>query len=602
MRELAGGTTVVGRSHNEGAPSGQGADKGKTDTVTLEIIRGKLLAMADEMGVVLKRSSMSPVIYEVLDFACGVCDADGQLISQTNGITVFTGTFAVQIKFIMDKFAGRMQPGDIYLLNNPYAGGTHYNDVGVIKPIFRDERLIAFSISISHWTDVGGKAPGSLPADSTEIYQEGICFPGVYLYKAGERQDDIIEMIEANVRIPKMAIGDLNAELAAVRIAENRVYELCEKYGDAVVEEAFAHILETSERVSREAVCALPDGVYEATDWIDGDGITDERFPTRVEVRVDGDRMIFDYSGSCAQVQGPVNCSRGALISAVKTVFKAIVDPQAPSNEGWFRPLDVIAPDGIVFAATKPAPTGWYYEGTGQASELAWKALAPIVPNRVSAGSSNSLCVTVLGGAGGEKGEPWVLIEPGMVGWGATDERDGNCVTSAITNGDTFNYSVELLEAKFPLRVHQYALNIGGGVGAGRYRGGYGSVREYEVLSETAVLSASFGRSIEKPWPMNDAKSGSCNYFELDLDQQTSRAARAPTTVMKRGDRIRMHTGGGGGYGDPFTRPPVEVLEEVRSEYISAAQALDDYGVVIAADGAHVDDKATAALRRESGH
>ena len=590
---------MAGHSREEGSPSDQDFDRTATDTVTLEIIRGKLLAIADEMGVVLKRSSMSPVIYEVLDFACGVCDAEGQLISQTNGITVFTGTFAVQVKFIMDKFAGRMRPGDIYLLNNPYAGGTHYNDVGVIKPIFLDDRLIAFSISISHWTDVGGKSPGSLPADSTEIFQEGICFPGIYLYKAGVRQDDIVEMIEANVRMPKMALGDLNAELAAVRIAENRVYELCSKYGVAVVEEAFWHVLETSERVSREAVSALPDGTYEATDWIDGDGITEERFPTKVKVRIAGDKMTFDYSGSCAQVQGPVNCSRGALISAVKTVFKAIVDPQAPSNEGWFRPLEVIAPDGIVFAATKPAPTGWYYEGTGQASELAWKALAPIVPERVSAGSSNSLCVTVLGGIGGEKQEPWVLIEPGMVGWGATDERDGNCVTSAITNGDTFNYSVELLEAKFPLRVHQYALNIKGGVGAGRYRGGYGSVREYEVLSDNAVLSASFGRSIEKPWPMENGKDGSCNYFELDLNGQTSRAARAPTTVMKRGDRIRMHTGGGGGYGDPFGRPPNEVLEEVRSEYISAAQARDDYGVVLAADGSHVDDKATTALRQE---
>ena len=593
---------MVERSCNEDSPSNQDFDGAATDTITLEIIRGKLLAIADEMGVVLKRSSMSPVIYEVLDFACGICDADGQLISQTNGITVFTGTFAVQVKFIMDKFAGRMQPGDIYLLNNPYAGGTHYNDVGVIKPLFFDGRLIAFSISISHWTDVGGKAPGSLPADSTEIYQEGICFPGIYLYKADVRQDDIIEMIEANVRMPKMALGDLNAELAAVRIAENRIHELCAKYGVDVVEETFRHVLQTSERVSRDAVLSLPDGVYEATDWIDGDGITEERFPTKVEVRIDGDTMIFDYSGSCAQVQGPVNCSRGALISAVKTVFKAIVDPQAPSNEGWFRPLDVIAPDGLVFTATKPAPTGWYYEGTGQASELAWKALAPIVPGRVSAGSSNSLCVTVLGGIGGEKHEPWVLIEPGMVGWGATDERDGNCVTSAITNGDTFNYSVELLEAKFPLRVHQYALNVDGGVGAGRYRGGYGSVREYEVLSDTAVLSASFGRSIEKPWPLDNGEKGSCNFFELELDSQTSRAARAPTTIMKRGDRIRMHTGGGGGHGDPRMRPTDEVLEEVRSEYISAKKARDEYGVVVTAGGSHVDETATALLREEGGH
>ena len=582
--------------------NGQGNGHGtfQTEVVTREIIRGKLLAVADEMGVVLKKSSMSPVIYEVLDFACGFCNAAGELVSQTNGITVFTGTFSIQVNVILKKFAGQIHPGDIYILNNPYDGGTHYNDVGVIKPIFVDGELFAFAISISHWTDIGGKAPGSLPADSTEIFQEGICFPGIPIYKEDVRQDGIFEMIAANVRIPKMALGDLNAALASVRIAEKRCLELCEKYGNVVVTETFRHILEYSERVSREAVEALPDGVYEASDWVDGDGISEERFPTRIEVRIEGDKIVCDYSGSCRQLQGPVNCSRSALISAVKTVFKAIVDPQAPSNEGWFRPLEVVAPDGTVFTATKPAPVGWYYEGTGQASELAWKALAPIVPERVSVGSANSLCVTVLGGMDRTKQEPWVMIEPSMVGWGATEERDGNCVTSAITNGDTFNYSIELLEAKFPVRVRQYGLNISGGAGPGLHRGGYGSVREYEMLADDTVLSASYGRSIEKPWGMERGDDGSCNYFELHTGTEARRAARAPTTVMKRGDRIRMFTGGGGGYGDPFERPVEEVLEEVRAEYISAEQAREDYGVVVTPDGRGIDRDGTAQLRQRT--
>lgn len=580
-------------------PSENGADSAKSDVVTHEIIRGKLLAVADEMGLVLMRSSMSPVIYEVLDFACGFCTPDGELVSQTNGITVFTGTFSIQINAIKEKFGDDIQPGDIFMLNNPYVGGTHYNDVGVIKPVFVDGELFAFAITISHWADVGGKAPGSLPADSTEIYQEGICFPGVHIYKAGERQDVVFEMIEHNVRLPTQAIGDMNAALAAVRIAEKRCLELCDKYGKAAVKETFRHILETSERVSRAAVLALPDGVYSASDWIDGDGITNERFATQVEVIIEGDEITFNYTGSCGQLPGPVNCSRAALISAVKTVFKAIVDPQAPSNEGWFRPLKVVAPEGMVFTATKPAPVGWYYEGTGQASELAWKALAPVAPERVSMGSANSLCVTVLGGFDRSRGEPWVMIEPSMVGWGATDERDGNCVTSAITNGDTFNYSIELLEAKFPIRVNQYALNTAGGVGAGEHRGGYGSVREYEVLADDTVLSASYGRSIEKPWAREGGKPGSCNFFELQIGNDARREARAPTTTMKEGDVIRMVTGGGGGYGDPFLRPAEEVLEEVRAEYITPEQAREDYGVVIA--GRAIDQEATQKLRAASG-
>jgi len=577
------------------------SDNFKTDVVSREIIRGKLLAVADEMGLVLMRSSMSPVIYEVLDFACGFCDPNGDLVSQTNGITVFTGTFSTQINVIKQKFGDRIRPGDIFMLNNPYEGGTHYNDVGVIKPVFVDGELFAFAISISHWTDIGGKSPGSLPADATEIFQEGICFPGIHIYKEGERQDGIFEMIANNVRLPKMALGDLNAALASVRIAEKRCLELCNKYGKLAIKETFLHILESSERVSRAAVMALPDGVYHADDWVDGDGIIDERFPTHVEVRIAGDKITVDYTGSCDQVQGPVNCSRSALVSAVKTIFKAIVDPQAPSNDGWFRPLEVVAPDATVFTAIKPAPVGWYYEGTGQASELIWKALAPVVPERVSMGSANSLCVTVLGGYDRDRGEPWVMIEPSMVGWGATDERDGNCVTSAITNGDTFNYSIELLESKFPVRVKQYTLNTPGGVGAGLHRGGYGSIREYELLTDDTVLSASYGRSVEKPWGRDGGQAGSCNYFELQVGNDKRREARAPTTTMKRGDVIRMVTGGGGGYGDPFKRPTEEVFNEIRAEYITAEQARQDYGVIIAADGTSVDEASTMKLRASAG-
>ena len=571
----------------------------KTDVVTHEIIRGKLTAIADEMGLVLMRSSMSPVIYEVLDFACGFCNPNGELVAQTNGITVFTAMFSIQIYAIKRKFGDSIQAGDIFILNNPYVGGTHYNDVGVIKPVFVNEKLFAFAISISHWTDVGGKAPGSLPADATEVFQEGICFPGLHIYKAGERQDAVFEMIEHNVRLPTMALGDLNASLASVRIAEKRCIELCDKYGGNAVGETFRHILETSERVSRDAVRALPDGVYQAQDWVDGDGICDERFPTEVEVTIDGDEIVFDYSGSSKQLQGPVNCSRAALISAVKTVFKAIVDPQAPSNEGWFRPLKVVAPEGTIFTATKPAPVGWYYEGTGQASELAWKALAPLAPERVSMGSANSLCVTVLGGYDNDRSEPWVMIEPSMVGWGATDERNGNCVTSAITNGDTFNYSIELLEAKFPVKVNQYALNIEGGVGAGKYRGGYGSVREYEILADETVLSASYGRSIEKPWAQDGGTDGSCNYFELRSGNDTRRESRAPTTKMQRGDVIKMVTGGGGGYGNPIERPVEEVLSEVIADYITPDQARDAYGVVV--KGKEIDQEATDRLRSQMG-
>lgn len=567
----------------------------RLDTITLEIIRGKLIAVADEMGLVLARSSMSPVIYEVLDFACGVCDAKGQLIAQTNGITVFTGTFETQIKTVLAKFRGNIAEGDIFLMNNPFEGGTHLCDVCIMRPIFHSGELVAFGIALAHWSEVGGKTAGSLPPDATEIFQEGMRFPAIKLYDRGVRQEAVIDIISANCRLPAMSLGDLNAQLASVKIAAIRLSEIIVKYGLVTLLASFDHILDASEALSRVAIAAMPQGRFTAEDWIDGDGIVEERFPVCVAVTIEGDRITVDFTGSSGQVQGPVNCGIGATISAVKTVLKALVDPKAPSNDGWFRPLSVVCPPRTVFNAELPAALGWYYEGTGHVSELVWKALAPVMQDRVSAGSANSLCVTVLAGVQ-PSGEQFVLVEPGMVGWGATNERDGASVVSAITNGDTFNYSIELLEAKFPLRLHQYGLNIADGAGAGRRRGGYGAVREYEVLADDASLSASFGRSIEKPWGLEDGMPGSCNRVEIIRGGEIVKGARLPTISLKAGDRVKLVTGGGGGIGNPLERSIAAVADDVRNQYITPARAEAEYGVVVSAHGI-VDEAATASLR-----
>lgn len=576
-----------------------GADQASIalDTVTLEIIRGKLIAVADEMGLVLARSSMSPVIYEVLDFACGVCDPEGLLISQTNGITVFTGIFHTQIQAVLRKFSGKIFDGDVFLLNNPFEGGTHLCDVCIIRPVFVNDRLAAFAIAVAHWSEVGGKTAGSLPPDATDVFQEGIRFPALKLFDRGVRQETIIEIITANGRLPKMSLGDLNAQLASVKIAEIRVIEVARKYGVESLRAAFGHILSASEHESRAAIAAMPKGTYSATDWVDGDGIVETRFPVRVVVTIEADSITVDFTGSSPQVQGPVNCAEGAMVSAVKTVFKALVGPRAPSNDGWFRPLKVICPPKTIFTAEPPAAVGWYYEGTGHVSELVWKALAPVMQGRVSAGSSNSLCVTVLAGQSGD-GEPFVLVEPGMVGWGGTADRDGASVVSAITNGDTFNYSIELLEAKFPLRLHQYALNIEGGVGAGKHRGGFGAVREYEVLAPNASLSASFGRSIERPWGLGGGKEGSCNRVEVTRNGEIIRGARLPTLALSAGDRVKLVTGGGGGFGDPLARPLQDVVADVRDGYITAEQAKQNYQILLSDDG-ELDQAATDSLRKK---
>lgn len=572
----------------------------EVDPITLEIIRGKLLAIADEMGIALARSSMSPVIYEVLDFACGICDAEAQLVAQTNGITLFTGTFAGQVEFIRRKFEDRMGPGDIYMTNDPYEGGTHTPDIALIKPVFVEGDVLAYAISVAHWSEVGGSVAGSIAPDASEIFQEGVRFPGIRIYREGERQDDFEDLIAANVRLPKMSLGDLNAGLAAVRIADARLLELAARYGAATLRACFDHILAISERLSRAAVAALPDGVYEAVDWIDGDGVVPDQIPVQVKVVIDGESITFDFIGCAEQRRGPINCAHGALLSSVKTVFKALVDPQAPSNEGYFRPVRVICPDGTVFTATQPAPTGWYYEGSAQASELVWKALAPLAPHRFSAGSYMSLCASYVCGTDPETGEMFVHIEPHDGGWGATDEHDGTSALIATTDGDTYNYSIELLEAKFPLRCARYALNVEDGVGAGRHRGGFGVVREYEILADDAFTYASIGRSIERPWGLAGGERGTPNYMEIESSGEVRRMARVPHVPLARGDRVRIVTGGGGGYGDRFTRSVEAVLADVRDDYVTQAVASEQYGVVLRPDGG-IDQSATRARRTAGG-
>lgn len=547
------------------------------DAVTLEIMHGKLLATVDEMGMVLARTSMSPVIYEVLDFACGICDAEGDLVAQANGLTLFTGTFAAQVRFIIEKHGARMQPGDAFITNDPFQGGTHCCDMAVIKPLFHERQRIGFAITVAHWLDVGGAVAGSLPADASEVFQEGLRLPGVRLCQDGRLLEDVRDIIAANSRLPQMALGDLNAELAAVNIAERRLTELVDRYGLDGLQSAFAEILDHGEQQARQAVAALPDGVYVAEDWIDGDGVTDDRIPVRVSVRIEGETITADFDGCAPARGGPINCTRGALQSAVKSVFKALVGPQEPSNEGWFRPVRIEIPEGTVFSAVSPSPIGWYYEGAAQASELVWKALAPIAPERFSAGSYMSLCATYICGRD-KAGEMFVHIEPQHGGWGATPERDGASGLIAITDGDTCNLSVELLEAKYPLRISRYGFNTEEGPGAGRHRGGFGLVREYEVLTDDAFTYASFGRSVERPWGADGGQPGSRNHLTISRNGGSLRTARTPHEALARGDRVAIVTGGGGGWGDPADRSDDEIAADIADGLLTEDQAREVYG------------------------
>lgn len=552
-----------------------------SDPFTIEILREKLLAIADEMSVVLARTSMSPIVYEVLDFACGITDANGQVIAQANGLCLFTGTFTLQVRSVIEKF-GRdgIRPGDIFMTNDPYAGGTHTADIALIIPVFVQQRLVGFCITVTHWTELGGKVLGSLPPDSTEIFHEGLQFPIIRLYEQGRLITQVVEMIRANVRLPDMSLGDLNAATAAVRIGEQRLRDTCERYGVDTVLEAYAAVLAHGEQMARAALADIPEGVYEAEDRIDGDGLSAAQIPIRVTVTVADGTMTADFTGCAPQAAGPINCTRPALLSACKTVFRAITNPQFPTNDGCFRPFTVIIPDGTVFSCVRPAPCGWYYEASAYATELVWKALAPVLPDRLTAGSYVSLCATYIGGTWSDTGGFWVHPEPHNGGWGAGVDKDGEDGLIATTDGDTYNNPIELIEQKFPLRVDCYRLHTESGGGAGRYRGGLGLVREYRLTEQRGFLQASMGRSIEVPWGIHGGQNGTPNYLEIVRDGRVLlRTARIAHFPLQHNDVVRIVTGRGGGWGPPSERARAAVLDDIADGYITPQEAREIYGI-----------------------
>jgi N-methylhydantoinase B len=559
-------------------PSGQGSG---ADAFTREVIRNKLLAIAGEMGIVLARTSMSPIVYEVLDFACGITDVAARVVAQDNGLCLFTGTFRPQVESILARHpVATMQPGDIFMTNGPYGGGTHTADVALVMPIFADGRVIAFGISVTHWTEIGGKVLGSLSPDSTEIFQEGLQFPQLRLYRAGERNEELIALIRENVRLPTMSIGDLSAGVAAVRIAQERLDGIVRRYGLPVTLETFEAILDHGEAIARDALRRIPPGVYEAEDWIDGDGLREDPIPVRVRVTVTPETLTADFTGTAPQTRGPVNCARGALMSACKTVFKAITAPDAPSNEGLFRPLEVIAPEGTIFTAVRPAATGWYYESSAFATELIWKALAPVLPEHLSAGSYVSLCAYYIGGTR-PNGDYWVQATPQDGGWGAGSDVDGESGLIATTDGDTYNYPAEVIEHAFPLAMERNALNVEAGGGAGRRRGGFGTIREFRVRNPGGgFLLASLGRSVHRPWGVAGGEAGTTNFFEVvHGNGERVRGGRVTGLPLAEGDLVRVVTGNGGGWGDPRQRECELVIGDLRDGYISREVAHEIYGV-----------------------
>jgi len=554
------------------------------DPFTVEIVKDGLIAIGDEMFVALQRTSKSTIIYEVLDFASGLTDAKGQLITQGNGVTGFLGTLTFAVRYTLEKFGpDGLAPGDVIITNDPYTGGgTHLSDVSLVVPIFYDGELVAFSASKAHWTEVGGKDPGSWTTDATEVFQEGLQFPCVKLYEAGRPVQSLIDVVEANVRLPDMTLGDMHAQAASLRLGERRFQELCDKYGLDVVLGSIEALLDYGERLTRLELAKLPKGVYEAEDMIDDDGIGNGPFPVRVKVTITDDEFVCDFTGTHRQVPGPVNCTLTGLHSGVRTIFKAITGPQIPVNEGCFRPLKVVCPPGTIFTAERPAPVSTYWETMEYVTDLVWKALAPVVPHRLPAGHFLSVCGVVVAGLHPDTGELFLLVEPQAGGWGAAAQRDGEQGLMCVGDGETYVIPIEVAEARYGILVDQYALDTGADGGAGRYRGGRGCIRDYRAVADEVFLTATFGRHKYVPWGVNGGQPGSRNEVRIfHEDGREVVLGKCARYRLKKGEVARLVTATGGGWGRPRSRPPEEVIEDVKDGYVTLAQAERDYGVVL---------------------
>jgi N-methylhydantoinase B len=557
----------------------------KIDPFSVGIIKDSLMAIGEEMFFALARTSMSPIIYEVLDYASGLTDSQGRLVSQGNGVTSFIGMLSPMVQHVLKKYGNGkdLSPGDIIIINDPYVGGgSHLSDVGLVMPIFYHDELVAFSANKGHWTEVGGKDPGSFTSDATEIFQEGLQFPGLKLYEKGIINHAIVEIIRVNVRFPDFSLGDMWAQVAALKTGAKRFNELCEKYGKDLVLASIHHLMDQGTQFAKKQLKKLPKGTFTAESYMEDDGTKGGPYPIRVAVTITDEEFICDFRGSHPQVAVPFNCSYYALLAGVRAIYLAVIKPTQNVNEGVFQPLKIITDEGSIVSAKRPAPVSINWEARLGGADLIWQALAPFLPDSLTAGHLLSVCSVVLTGHHPDLKEPFLIVEPSVGGWGAGKEQDGQRGQFCVGDGETYNIPVEVAETRYGVMVDEYSLNCDG-AGAGEFIGGAGVVRSYRALTDDQRLSVIFGRHQFAPWGMSGGEAGSPNYVEIikangETDGPFGVRARYP---INTGDVARLVTATGGGYGNPHHRPTEKVARDVKNGYISLEQGKEKFGVII---------------------
>ncbi|MFT4726274.1 MAG: N-methylhydantoinase B [Granulosicoccus sp.] len=552
------------------------------DPVTLAVLAGRMEQIADEMDATLFRAAFNPIIAEAHDASHGLYHplSGDTLVQGKSGLPIFVGVMSFAVKAVIDKVEaeGDLADGDVFIFNDAHIGGTHLSDMRLVRPYYHDDKLFCYLASVGHWHDVGGAVPGNYNPGATDVFQEAIVIPPVRLVRAGTTNQDIVDILMRNTRLPQSARGDLNGQLGALDLGIQRMGELLTEYGAVTVESALTELGDRAESLMRAELSALPDGRWSAEDFLDNDGIVDVPLAINVALEIQGDQLSIDFTGTAAQCAGPVNI---ALPTSVATAYVAIkhLFPALPANAGVMRPITVIVPEGSLLAAEFPAPTGGYTETILRMIDVIFSAAAKATPELVVANAYGTINALSIAGKR-SNGKPWVMFSFYGGGHGACIEGDGLNHGNAPISTATIP-PMEILEAAYPVMFRQWALRPDS-AGTGEHRGGMGAIYEIEVLEENGADAFLFGeRGRFSPKGIvggGDAAMNVFHYQQNDGWAQPEMVSKMRGIRLQQGQAVRLETPGGGGYGSSTNRDPVQVAKDVRQELITPEHADSNYG------------------------
>jgi N-methylhydantoinase B len=547
--------------------------------ITLEVVTNSLIAYAEEMALALCKSAYNMMIYEVRDFCCGLIDTEGRMICQNaGGLPIFLADLGLAVLDGIERYGlDGFQPGDVIIMNHAGVCGQHLNNVVVYTPCFFEGKVVAFAANRAHWADVGGLRTGFGNVQTYEIYHEGIQMRSIKLYDAGKRNDGVWQMITDNIRFPDAALGDLRAQIAACQLGGRRLAELLGRYSVETVRDCIAASWDQAEAQARAVVAGIRDGVYSAETQLDSDGRRlDVPLRIKVSVVVEGSDLTIDYSEMNPQVNGPLNSGYSGGLSAARVAFKCITMPHAPVNEGCFRPLKLISPEGTMLNAKSPAALGLWSIALPTVIDTLLKALAPALPDFIPAAHKGDMGGCSFYGQRQETGERYVLMNIFGGGWGGRATEDGASASVSICQGDVRNTPVELQEIHYPFMVECHQLRPDSG-GPGKHRGGLGVELRYRALQKSTV-NINLERITAPPWGVEGGSPGRSNAALIRKPDGSERPVTKESNIaIEAGDVVAFWTAGGGGYGAPQDRAPDEVAADIRLGYVSPEAAAEEY-------------------------